>query len=109
MTLSLAKMLFTCDFTVPSLIKRAEPISFLLLPWAISLSTSISRSLNASPLTRWAFVPLSDELLRCLWNVGEVVEPGVGGQSFGRHSQVAIAHEDDRNTSCPCSGVVVLV
>src|SRR6266487_5264048 len=53
-TLSLAKMLFTCDFTVPSLIKRAEPISLLLLPCAISLRTSISRSLNVSPLTRCA-------------------------------------------------------
>ena len=32
MTFILAKIAFTCDFTVPSLIKRAEPISLLLFP-----------------------------------------------------------------------------
>jgi hypothetical protein len=36
MTLSLAKMLFTCDFTVPSARKRAEPMASLLFPYSIS-------------------------------------------------------------------------
>src|SRR5438309_2105214 len=54
MTFILAKMAFTCDFTVPSLMNNAEPISLLLFPWAISLSTSISRALKVSPLTRSA-------------------------------------------------------
>src|SRR5205823_14741854 len=54
MTFILAKNAFTCDLTVPSLINSAAPIALLLFPCAISLSTSISRELNVSPLTRSA-------------------------------------------------------
>src|SRR6185436_1649227 len=48
MTFILAKIAFTCDFTVPSLMHSTEPISLLLFPWAISLSTSISCEVNGN-------------------------------------------------------------
>ena len=38
--MSLAKMPLTCDFTVPSLMNRAEPISLLLFPFGLELSFS---------------------------------------------------------------------
>src|SRR5207244_13168099 len=53
-TSSLLKILLMWVFTVPSLMNNSAPISLLLLPTAMRCSTSISRGLNASPLTRSA-------------------------------------------------------
>jgi hypothetical protein len=47
-TFILAKMAFPCDLTVPPLMKRAEAISLLLFPLAMSFRTSISRLLRLS-------------------------------------------------------------